>query len=170
MYVFIGRGGMGAKVDAALRAIDGGVQAVIIAAGGEHEVIDKIIRGEPAGTAFFHTDNFVEAIVSQLPSPSSSKVDTVSTTGISRNASFSDANVNAKSVDENSAPHLTIEEIASRARKGCRQLNRVSEELRTNILLDIATKIKMHEVEILSANALDLEAAEKRYVDSLCLH
>lgn len=41
-----GRGGMGAKVDAAVRAIDGGVQAVIIAAGGDFGVIDRIITGK----------------------------------------------------------------------------------------------------------------------------
>lgn len=36
---------MGAKVDAAISAIGGGVQAVIIAPGGERDVIDDIIAG-----------------------------------------------------------------------------------------------------------------------------
>lgn len=40
-----GRGGMGAKVDAAISALGGGVQAVIIAAGGERDVIDDIMAG-----------------------------------------------------------------------------------------------------------------------------
>lgn len=40
-----GRGGMGAKVDAAISAIGGGVQAVIIAPGGERDVLDDIIAG-----------------------------------------------------------------------------------------------------------------------------
>lgn len=36
---------MGAKVDAAISAIGGGVQAVIIAAGGDRDVIDHIMNG-----------------------------------------------------------------------------------------------------------------------------
>jgi delta-1-pyrroline-5-carboxylate synthetase len=47
-----GRGGMSAKVGAALNAIYGGVQAVVIAAGGETGVIDAIMQGEKAGTLF----------------------------------------------------------------------------------------------------------------------
>ena len=47
-----GRGGMSAKVAAALSAIEGGVQAVVIAAGGETGVIDEIMAGNPAGTLF----------------------------------------------------------------------------------------------------------------------
>jgi delta-1-pyrroline-5-carboxylate synthetase len=49
-----GRGGMGAKVDAALRASRGGVQAVVIAAGHEERIIDKILSGEKAGTIFLN--------------------------------------------------------------------------------------------------------------------
>lgn len=37
---------MGAKVDAAISAIGGGVQAVIIAAGGDRDVIDNIMNGD----------------------------------------------------------------------------------------------------------------------------
>jgi hypothetical protein len=40
-----GRGGMGAKVDAAISAVGGGVQAVIIAAGGDRDIIDDIMTG-----------------------------------------------------------------------------------------------------------------------------
>lgn len=51
-----GRGGMSAKVGAALNAISGGVQAVVIAAGGETGVIDSIVQGKQAGTLFLHTE------------------------------------------------------------------------------------------------------------------
>lgn len=37
---------MGAKVDAAISAIGGGVQAVIIAAGGDRDIIDDIMTGK----------------------------------------------------------------------------------------------------------------------------
>lgn len=47
-----GRGGMSAKVAAALNAIEGGVQAVVIAAGGDTGVIDSLMAGKQAGTLF----------------------------------------------------------------------------------------------------------------------
>ena len=47
-----GRGGMGAKVDAAIRSINGGVEAVIIAAGSEYNIIEKIMAGQQGGTMF----------------------------------------------------------------------------------------------------------------------
>ena len=51
-----GRGGMGAKVDAAISAIGGGVQAVIIAPGGERDVLDDIIAGMRIQ---LHLDHFI---------------------------------------------------------------------------------------------------------------
>lgn len=48
-----GRGGMGAKVDAALRAINGGVQAVVIAAGIDMDIIEEIMTGEKAGKCIY---------------------------------------------------------------------------------------------------------------------
>ncbi|KAJ1420057.1 Aspartate/glutamate/uridylate kinase [Ochromonadaceae sp. CCMP2298] len=47
-----GRGGMGAKVGAAMSAIRGGVQAVVVAAGEEKEILARIVRGETVGTLF----------------------------------------------------------------------------------------------------------------------
>ena len=64
-----GRGGMGAKVDAAMSAVKGGVQAVIIAAGGDSDVIDSIMRGEATGTMFLSKevdDNIEESERNQL--------------------------------------------------------------------------------------------------------
>lgn len=51
-----GRGGMSAKVGAALSAITGGVQAVVIAAGGETGIIDSIMQGRQTGTLFLHSE------------------------------------------------------------------------------------------------------------------
>jgi delta-1-pyrroline-5-carboxylate synthetase len=47
-----GRGGMSAKVDAALKAVDGGVQVVAIAAGSDFEAVERIITGQNVGTLF----------------------------------------------------------------------------------------------------------------------
>eukprot|EP00981_Chlorochromonas_danica_P009947 scaffold2913_cov181-Ochromonas_danica.AAC.41 len=49
-----GRGGMSAKVAAALSAVKGGVQAVVIAAGHDNGVIGDIFSGEKVGTLFLH--------------------------------------------------------------------------------------------------------------------
>jgi len=161
-------------------AVNGGVQAVIIAAGGEHEVIDKIIRGDPAGTAFFLIDNcdVSENLVGNGESESSRE-------GLSRDTSFDAGNGSSSNgqslggVDTNNnpttgsatakisgkerlKPNITVEEIATRARDGSRQLNRVSEDLRKDILIDIASSLQSRQAEILDANAVDLEAAEKR--------
>lgn len=63
-----GRGGMGAKVDAALNAIHGGVQAVIIAAGHDTATIGKIMDGEKVGTLFLGTESEPN---SPIPKPTS---------------------------------------------------------------------------------------------------
>ena len=47
-----GRGGMGAKVDSALTAIQAGVPAVVIAAGNDFSTIDALMSGEKKGTLF----------------------------------------------------------------------------------------------------------------------
>jgi acetylglutamate kinase len=44
---------MGAKVDAALRAIKGGVQAVVIAAGIDMGIVEAIMTGGKAGMHIF---------------------------------------------------------------------------------------------------------------------
>ena len=43
---------MGAKVQAALNAISGGVHAVIIADGSVPDIINKVTKGETVGTLF----------------------------------------------------------------------------------------------------------------------
>jgi delta-1-pyrroline-5-carboxylate synthetase len=47
-----GRGGMGAKVDSALRALDFGISAIIMASGHVPGIIEKIFGGEDVGTLF----------------------------------------------------------------------------------------------------------------------
>lgn len=153
------------------------MQAVIIAAGGEHEVIDKIIRGEPAGTAFFHIDNC------DLPEDSTASGGAESESdagGMSRDTSF-EAGSNGHNVeavaatargsgkDKTKISTITVEEIATRARDGSRQLNQVSESLRQDILKDIARNLQLRQSEILDANAIDVEAAEKRSIFILFL-
>jgi delta-1-pyrroline-5-carboxylate synthetase len=60
-----GRGGMGAKVAAALSAVKGGVQAVVIAAGHNSGVIGHILEGAQVGTLFLQNAPCVEESTKQ---------------------------------------------------------------------------------------------------------
>lgn len=134
-----GRGGMGAKVDAALRAVEAGVQAVVIAAGSEVGVINKIISGEKAGTLFLlHQDvDASQTTVEEIAEEASKKVE---------------------------APNkATIEDMAKAAREGSRNLQALTSVERCDILKKIAQNIDQKINEILSANNIDYLEAEKRY-------
>merc|ERR1719410_3061848 len=48
----VGRGGMHAKIENALNAVNKGVNAVVVASGKKPDSIDRIIRGENIGTLF----------------------------------------------------------------------------------------------------------------------
>ena len=70
-----GRGGMGAKVDAAMAAIQGGVPAVVIAAGNDFSAIGALMSGEPKGTLFLQPPTLTAtagqegAGINALPTP-----------------------------------------------------------------------------------------------------
>jgi glutamate 5-kinase len=55
-----GRGGMQAKIDAALAAVKGGVPSVVIASGHEPGVIGKVAAGVTKGTLFARAVLFPE--------------------------------------------------------------------------------------------------------------
>lgn len=137
-----GRGGMGAKVDAALNAISGGVQAVVIAAGGDTNVIGKIIRGEKAGTLFLHNN---ESILPSHPR----KTD--------ENSVALEIN-NTMLVNEN----LNAEEVAKNVRIGSRQLQALDSKARNKILEAISCELCNKEEEILFANSQDIELAQDK--------
>lgn len=54
-----GRGGMAAKVESALKAVERGVPAVVVASGKRHNVLHEVARGDLIGTLFV-TDPSVE--------------------------------------------------------------------------------------------------------------
>jgi delta-1-pyrroline-5-carboxylate synthetase len=137
----VGRGGMGAKVDAAKKAIEGGVNAVVIARGQDFDVIDQITKGERVGTLFLSNPLHQFGPASLNTAPSQISVD-----GAQRGGS-TDVAVN-------------IQQIAEDARLGSRQLQALSPEQRTSILLAIATALEERVDMILQTNRLDIEAAE----------
>ena len=140
-----GRGGMSAKVDAALCAVRGGVQAVVIAAGHEIGVIDKVMRGESVGTIFLH-DTLMSGAT---PTATAALID------------GSDGSDKSAEVAPTVSVELKLEDLASGVRRGQQQLQSVSAQVRTDTLLHLAKLIHDKSEELLAANALDLEAAAR---------
>jgi delta-1-pyrroline-5-carboxylate synthetase len=138
-----GRGGMGAKVNAALTAVNGGVQAVIIAAGNDSTVIDRIMTGEKAGTLFLaHLDG----------------------SGAEHGGSdrAGAAGSGSAPVDSTAVVTRSTEDIARGARTGSRQLQALTTKEREDILLAVAAALQARQDEILAANAVDVSVAESR--------
>lgn len=159
-------------------ASDGGVQAVVIAAGGEYGVIEKILKGDKAGTAFFcraGRENLssvepFDIVEDSIVNPTLLNITPLSRTPVQLSHSCSAEDISQSGVMNSKGlngsidiqPSYTVEEVAKNARNGNRQLNAISEELRNEILLDISTSLLRHESEILLANSADCDAAVKR--------
>ncbi|XP_068975276.1 delta-1-pyrroline-5-carboxylate synthase isoform X2 [Bombus flavifrons] len=110
----VGTGGMDAKVNAALWALDRGV-SVVICNGTQEKAIKSILSGRKIGTFFTQTT-------------------------------------------ETFAP---VEVVAEEARAGSRILQGLQPEERASCINTLADLLESRQREILSANAKDLEAAEK---------
>mmetsp|Transcript_13388 Transcript_13388/g.20133 ORF Transcript_13388/g.20133 Transcript_13388/m.20133 type:complete len:757 (+) Transcript_13388:137-2407(+) len=134
-----GRGGMGAKVDAALKAIDRGVPAVVIAAGGHPETLPRILRGDKWGTLFLGTQE--EEVTEDVMV-------------MNGDADLTPEEARLKDVGDQARV------IAAGAREGSRALQKADSATRDRILLEIAKKIDENREEILAANKEDLDTAE----------
>lgn len=135
-----GRGGMGAKVDAAIRSITGGVEAVIIAAGSEYNIIEKIMTGKKVGTMF-------------LSRPDESQLS-------SRAVSQDFTTLIEQAMASASNEPIDVHAVARGARAGARQLQALTSAQRTRILLSIADALESGVTAILEKNLLDVRAAE----------
>lgn len=148
-----GRGGMGAKVGAALSAINGGVSAVVVAAGDDSGIIGKILNGDKVGTLFL-PDTAIENAHALVRGENS----------LVKNGSSAQL-PHAASTDDHTVGHgRSIEEVAQAVRAGSRQLQKASAACRTNMLNKLAQYIDERQTFILSENAIDLAAAEAQYV------
>ncbi|KAL6055195.1 Delta-1-pyrroline-5-carboxylate synthase [Balamuthia mandrillaris] len=131
-----GRGGMGAKIEAASGAAKGGVKAVLIASGYKPDTLRRIIAGEDLGTLFTKYEEQKDAIIDQLsktpPQESSSS--------------------------RGQAPGMKNQAIA--AREASRVLRSLSTEERVEILRAIADALKENEEYILAENRTDCMEAE----------
>lgn len=133
-----GRGGMGAKVDAALRGIQGGVQAVVIADGRQTGVIADIVRGKSIGTIFLKNG--------------STSNDEADCTLLKSSVDISHNNIEEIPQD--------IQRMAIDARNGSRKLQQLTSNERSNILTNISKSLIENQEEIIRVNQLDISYAE----------
>lgn len=130
-----GRGGMSAKVDAALTAINNGVEAVVIAAGNEADIVEKVLSGSRTGTLF-------------LPE---SKDGSLALSGEAAESRMAQIN-NEK-----------IEDMATSARAAGRVLQTLQADERSHILETIARLLREQQDQIFQANEIDVSLGESRY-------
>eukprot|EP01038_Epipyxis_sp_PR26KG_P006792 gene6792-9305_t len=140
-----GRGGMSAKVDAALTAIKGGVQSVVIAAGHEYGVIQQIMSGAKAGTLFLQDH-------SNGSDDSESLNEQINVTEIIEN----------DTLKHNYALEVTVSQV----KKSQIDLQSVSSACRTAILLAMADYLSNERDTILIANEKDIEEAQKKGISN----
>ena len=205
-----GRGGMGAKVDAALSAVHGGVQAVVIAAGLENGVIECIMGGDNVGTIFLsHPEQssqrergdgggeggegkwevgdgemIVGSIDEGLVASNGRKYNKNINNDDNNdsNDGHSNGNLDLSDKDKNNSQHTTtqlnngninknnintnntsvLQNIANESRKASRNLQLLKSEERVAILHKLAYVLEERTVDILAANAIDVEEAEIR--------
>jgi delta-1-pyrroline-5-carboxylate synthetase len=146
-----GRGGMGAKVGAALSAIKGGVNAVVVAAGEDSGVIGKILRGDQVGTLFL-PETAIRTVAALTPAATAAE------------RVLHGGEGGAMQVDGGAVEHVhaSMTEAAHAVRDAARQLQAVSPAVRTAVLQRLAQLLDERQEEILKANALDLQAADTR--------
>lgn len=167
-----GRGGMAAKVDAAMTACKSGVKAVVIASGHLADTVESVIGGEDRGTLFL-----------------SSRIDEINNLNSSRAGDNEDATWRTDAplvIDENSAnrdlngmPAITeapgpmesdqAEVMAQRCREAGRNMQSLSSGEREEILMNIASEIDNRQQEILAVNVLDVEKAKRGECGSISL-
>lgn len=148
-----GRGGMGSKVNAALAAIRGGVSAVAIAAGTSSGIVGSILHGEKCGTLFL-PEVLDQLHLEDLPvGPANTTADGQK---LLRDVSDGSSCISSPSVNPD------VETIAQGARTGGRELQALSADERTNVVLRLAKYIEDRAHVILAANEDDLEAAVQK--------
>jgi delta-1-pyrroline-5-carboxylate synthetase len=139
-----GRGGMQAKMEAAMRAVRSGVGACVIARGGA-ATLSSIVAGDAVGTMF--VSGGARAAIG---------VDAAS----ARAASAGSADA--------AAPAYTgadAEKQAGAARDGSRQLQALSPAERTAVLLEVARALEANADHILAENASDVATAKSNGTD-----
>ena len=173
-----GRGGMAAKVDSAMNAIAGGVQAVIIADGHNYDAIETILSGDSIGTLFLSPsandsadDLYAMSLAAQENESVCSSTAAIRTTSPDKEKSViyimpptqPAEEITTVTTTSNGEVPKVVEEMevkARAAREGGRALQALSTEEREAILRAIAYAISANAEKILSENARDVELAK----------
>eukprot|EP00934_Nitzschia_sp_Nitz4_P001756 Nitzschia sp. Nitz4//scaffold55_size114948//103114//105701//NITZ4_003926-RA/size114948-processed-gene-0.243-mRNA-1//-1//CDS//3329554605//1756//frame0 len=135
-----GRGGMGSKIDAASYAVSDGSSCVacVVASGANLDTIRSVFgpadKYGPAGTLFLTPGSPLEK------------------------QALDDLN-QAKELDANVSQEARDKAMAARAE--ARKLQAMPHSVRRDILEAVATALKEREAEIMAANQIDVDAAEK---------
>lgn len=134
-----GRGGMGSKVEAAQRAVQSGVRAVVIASGLKYGIVRSIVQGHAVGTLF---------------------VDEVCGGG------GGDVDHQHSDFDLDQVSEELAKVMAVRARAASRKLQALSSAKRAAMCHDIAQALVNQTPRILAENQKDLDAALALELDS----
>ena len=182
----MGRGGMAAKVDAAIRACENGVQAAVIASGRSAGTIEGIIGGEDVGTIFLadvihSSKEATRTVVEKDSEANENGEDDVfllsapcvdSSIGVNSpqtptlQGDTAGGNNSVANPDDSlgsSSPALDLnpmEGMAQVCREAGRNLQALSSEEREAVLHAIADELDAKQSQILDANSLDLDIAQ----------
>jgi hypothetical protein len=111
------------------KAVDGGVQIVIIASGRDSNTIGKIMTGKSVGTAFYFEPKSLEESLSSRSFLSNTTDDVID--------------------NDDELEHTNIEEIAKEVRFEYQDLIKLDDSVRNAIILDIADSIGNRKDDIL---------------------
>ena len=131
-----GRGGISAKVNSAVEAVQGGVKAVVVANGTQIDVIEDVMAGKMVGTMFVKGSAAANVAVGSL----SGSQDDGPPSGFVA---------------------MSPELMAKAAKEGSLSLQLLSQEERKDILIAMADELAARSSEIMDANLLDLKEAEQ---------
>ena len=154
-----GRGGMGAKVDAALNAVNGGVQAVVIAAGGDFNVIADIMGGEKTGTLFLLNHGRGDGEAGEGAGAGAVKRSASAEALHAATTAAATAATATAAAAATAGATQKAETMAAAARAAARQLQALPAATRSAIVEAVAAALEARQADLLAANALDVQAA-----------
>lgn len=147
----VGRGGMQAKVDAAVATLRH-TRGVIIASGLHHDTMARILTGDEVGTFFTHA-----AIIEAQTKPAAAVGHATSLLSSSQQAEH------LRGLDAESLKNPNVH-LASLAKHNSLKLQTISSETRGKIIATIASKLWERRKQIVEANEKDLALAKASHV------
>lgn len=148
----VGRGGMQAKVDAAIATLKH-VRGVIIASGLHHDTMSRILSGDEVGTFFTHH----AAALTDANSKSAKQRE-------EEEEAAAQAAAAANGLDPESLKKNPNVLLASSAKRNSLKLQNTSTEIRSKIISAIAAKLWERRSAIIEANEKDLALAKASHV------